>query len=99
MIRVVLPFHLRRLAGIGEGEIELSINGQVTQRAIIDEIENQFPMLKGTIRDHITQTRRPYLRLLACGEDLSHDDPDTPVPQPVANGEKPFLVVGAMSGG
>lgn len=99
MIRVVLPYLLRRLAGIDEVEIELSIEAPVTQRSIIGAVEEHFPMLKGTIRDQVTQIRRPYLRFLACGEDLSHENPDTLVPNPVAKGEEPFHVVGAMSGG
>jgi molybdopterin synthase sulfur carrier subunit len=98
VIRVILPYHLNRLARIN-GEIEISVEGCVTQRSIIDAIEARFPMLRGTIRNHATKARRPYLRFLACGEDLSHESIDALVPKPVADGREPFRVVGAMSGG
>ena len=99
MIRVELPFHLRTLARLGQGEVELEINGPVTQRTVIDAIEARYPMLRGTIRDHVTQKRRPFLRFYACGEDLSHESPDTPLPESVASGTEPYLIIGAIAGG
>ncbi len=99
MIRVELPFHLRTLAKLGSGEVELELNGPVTQRTVIDAIEAQFPMLRGTIRDHDTLKRRPFLRFYACGEDLSHEAPDTPLPDSVATGKEPYLIIGAIAGG
>ncbi len=98
MIRVVLPYHLRSLARVG-GEVTLVVEGRATQRAIIDALEARYPMLKGTIRDHVTQQRRPYLRFFACERDLSHDPLDAEVPEAVALGTEPFLIVGAMAGG
>ena len=98
MIRVVLPAHLRTLAQVN-GEVTLDVTGEVTQRAILAALEERFPMLRGTIRDHVTEKRRPFIRFFACEEDLSHELPDTPVPEAVANGAEPFLVVGAMAGG
>ncbi len=98
MIRVELPAHLRTLAHV-EKEVELQIEDQVTPRKILDALETQYPMLRGTIRDHVTQKRRPFLRFFACGEDLSHDSPDEPVPDAVSSGSEPFLIVGAMAGG
>lgn len=98
MIRVVLPQHLRTLAHVGS-EVQLSIQGPVTQRSILDAVEAQYPMLEGTIRDHITKQRRPFLRFFACGEDLSHESPDAPVPEAVVVGAEPFLVIGAIAGG
>lgn len=98
MIRVVLPAHLRTLARV-DGEVTLDVRGTVTQRAVLDALEATYPMLRGTIRDHVTKKRRPFIRFFACEEDLSHDLPDTPVPEAVANGAEPFLVVGAMAGG
>ena len=98
MIRVVLPFHLRTLAQIA-GEVELEVAGPVTQRTILDALEARYPVLRGTIRDHVTHKRRPYVRFFACAEDLSHGLPDTPLPDKVAAGVEPFLVVGAMAGG
>ena len=98
MIRVVLPQHLRTLAHVGM-EVQVSIRGPVTQRAILDAIEEQYPMLEGTIRDHVTKQRRPFLRFFACGEDLSHESPDAPVPEAVVAGAEPFLVIGAIAGG
>lgn len=98
MIRVVLPQHLRTLAHVGM-EVQVSIQGPVTQRSILDAIEAQYPMLEGTIRDHVTKQRRPFLRFFACGEDLSHESPDTPVPEAVVAGAEPFLVIGAIAGG
>jgi sulfur-carrier protein len=98
MIRVVLPAHLRLLARV-EGEVNLDIEGQVTQRSVLDALEASYPMLRGTIRDHVTQKRRPFVRFFACEQDLSHETPDAPLPQPVATGEEPLLVVGAIAGG
>jgi molybdopterin synthase sulfur carrier subunit len=98
MIRVVLPAHLRTLAHV-EGELKLEVEGQATQRSILDAIEACYPMLRGTIRDHITQQRRPFLRFFACGEDLSHELPDAPLPDAVVSGEEPFFIIGAIAGG
>ena len=98
MIRVVLPAPLLRLARI-EGELRLEVPGEVTQRCIIDAIESGYPMLRGTLRDHVTRKRRDYVRFFACGQDLSHEPPDAPLPEAVAQGTEPFLVVGALSGG
>ena len=98
MIRVVLPQHLRTLAHVGS-EVQVNVPGPVTLRAILDAIEAEYPMLQGTIRDHTTQQRRPFLRFFACGEDLSHESPDAPVPPEVVSGAEPFLVIGAIAGG
>jgi hypothetical protein len=98
MIRVVLPPHLRGLARIS-GEVQLEIAGQPTVRAVVDALEAQYPMLHGTIRDHVTQQRRPFLRFFACEEDLSHESPDTPLPDAVVSGKEPLLIVGAIAGG
>jgi len=98
MIRVTLPFHLRMLAKV-EGEVQLEILGPVTQRSVLDALEDRYPVLKGTIRDHDTLQRRPFLRFFACGEDLTHESPDGPLPEAVAKGEEPFMVVGAIAGG
>ena len=98
MIRVVLPAHLRTLARVND-EVILDIEGEITQRSILNALEARYPMLQGTIRDHVTQKRRPFLRFFACQEDLSHELPDAPVPHDVATGAEPFLVVGAMAGG
>src|SRR5687767_14517559 len=98
MIRVVLPYHLRALAQVG-GEVQLDVAGRVTQRSVLDALEARYPMLRGTIRDHVTQVRRPMLRFFACAEDLSHDSPDVPLPDAVASGAEPFFVVGAVAGG
>ncbi len=98
MIRVVLPQHLRTLAHVGM-EVQVSIEGPITQRSILDAIEAEYPMLEGTIRDHVTKQRRPFLRFFACGEDLSHESPDAPVPDAVSAGTEPFLVIGAIAGG
>ena len=98
MIRVVLPAHLRSLARV-EGEVKLEVEGQATQRSVLDALEARYPMLCGTMRDHVTQKRRPFVRFFACEEDLSHESPDTPLPDAVATGAEPFLVVGAMAGG
>ena len=98
MIRVVLPYHLRTLARV-DGEVSLAVEGQVTQRAIIDALEATYPTLRGTIRDYATQRRRKLVRFFACGEDLSNELPDAPLPDAVATGAEPFLVVGAIAGG
>jgi molybdopterin synthase sulfur carrier subunit len=98
MIRVVLPAHLRKLARV-DREVTLEVEGPVTQRAVLDALEARYPMLRGTIRDHATQRRRPLVRFFACAEDLSHESPDAPLPDAVAAGTEPFLVVGAMAGG
>jgi hypothetical protein len=98
MIRVVLPQHLRTLARVGE-EVELEIEGPPTQRTVLDALEARYPMLRGTIRGHVNQRRRPFVRFFACERDLSHDPPDEPLPEPVATGAEPLLVVGAMAGG
>ena len=98
MIRVALPYHLRTLAKVS-GEVELDIQGAVTQRSVLDALEARYPMLQGTIRDHQTQQRRPFLRFFACEEDLSHESPDAPLPEAVVAGKEPFLVIGAIAGG
>ncbi len=98
MIRVVLPAHLRTLAHVA-GEIALHVEGQVTQRSVLDALEVRYPMLRGTIRDHTTHRRRAFVRFFACEQDLSHEPPDAPLPQAVATGAEPYLVVGAMAGG
>ena len=98
MIRVVLPAHLRTLARVN-GDVELRVDGPVTQRAVLDALEAQFPVLRGTIRDHVTQARRPLVRFFACSEDPSHEPADAPLPQAVSAGEEPFLIVGAIAGG
>jgi sulfur-carrier protein len=97
-IRVVLPFHLRALAHI-TGEVQLDVEPPVTQRSVLDALEARYPMLRGTIRDHVTQKRRAYLRLYGCELDLSHESPDSPLPEAVASGAEPFLIIGAISGG
>jgi sulfur-carrier protein len=98
MIRVVLPAHLRTLARVS-GEVTLNIEGQMTQRVVLDALEVRYPMLRGTIRDHVTLKRRPFVRFFACEQDLSHESPDAPLPDAVATGTEPFLIVGAMAGG
>ena len=98
MIRVELPFHLRTLAQV-QGEVMLEVEGAVTQRTVLDALEACYPVLRGTIRDHDTQKRRAFLRFFACGEDLSHDSPDAPLPHAVATGAEPFMVIGAIAGG
>ena len=98
MIRVALPEHLRRLARV-DGEVQLQVEGPVTQRSVLDAVEATLPMLRGTIRDYGTQRRRPFVRFFACGQDLSHESPDAPLPDAVVAGVEPFLVVGAMAGG
>lgn len=98
MIRVVLPAHLRRLARV-DGEVRLEVDGQVTQRSVLDALEERYPTLRGTIRDHGTLQRRAFVRFFACEEDLSHESPDAPLPDAVAQGTEPFMVIGAMAGG
>ena len=98
MIRVVLPHHLRTLARIGD-EVHVDLNGSATVCAVIDAIEAKYPMLRGTIRDHETQKRRPLVRFFVCGEDVSHDSPDTPLPNAVVSGAEPFFIMGAIAGG
>ncbi len=98
MIRVIIPGHLRTLAHV-ESEVELEVAGEVTQRSILNALEARYPMLSGTIRDHVTQQRRPFLRFFACSEDLSHEPPDAPLPEAVASGAEPFLIIGAIAGG
>ena len=98
MIRVELPAHLRNLARVS-GEVRLEVAGEATQRAIIDALEARYPALRGTIRDQVTQQRRPFVRFFACEEDLSHEPPDAPLPAAVASGAEPFLIVGAIAGG
>jgi len=97
-IRVELPQHLRTLAHVGH-EVEIQVEGPVTQRSVLDAIEERYPMLKGAIRDHTTKQRRAFLRFFACGEDLTHDSPDAPLPEEVVSGKEPFLVIGAIAGG
>ena len=98
MIRVELPQHLRTLAKVGR-EVQLEVAGEVTLRAVLDALESRYPMLRGTIRDHDTQQRRPFLRFFACEEDLSHEPPDKPLPAAVASGKEPLLIIGAIAGG
>ena len=98
MIRIELPYHLRTLARI-DGEVQLDVADPVTQRSVLDALEARYPMLRGTIRDHVTQVRRPMLRFFACNEDLSQEPPDAPLPDAVATGAEPYLVVGAIAGG
>jgi len=98
MIRVVLPAHLRTLARIS-GELELAVEGAATARSVVNALEARYPTLRGTIRDNVTQKRRPYIRFFACEKDLSHDSPDSPLPAAVAAGSEPFLIVGAIAGG
>ena len=98
MIRVILPYHLRNLAHVGH-EVTLEVEGPITQRSVLDALEARYPMLRGTIRDHNTLQRRSFLRFFACEQDLSHEAPDAPLPDPVASGKEPFIVVGAIAGG
>ena len=98
MIRVVLPFHLRTLAGV-DGEVQLEVEGPATLNAVLDALELRYPVLRGAIRDHVTQQRRALVRFFACAQDLSHDSPDAPLPDAVAAGTEPFLIVGAIAGG
>jgi molybdopterin synthase sulfur carrier subunit len=98
MIRVTLPFHLRTLAKV-DGEVTLEVEGLVTQRSVLDALEARYPVLRGTIRDHVTLERRAFLRFFACEEDLTHESPDAPLPEAVATGKEPFMVIGAIAGG
>ncbi len=98
MIRVVLPHHLRTLARVGD-EVQIDLNGSATVRAVLDVLEEKYPMLRGTIRDHVTQQRRPLVRFFACGEDISHEPLDTPLPDAIATGAEPFFIMGAIAGG
>jgi molybdopterin synthase sulfur carrier subunit len=98
MIRVILPHHLRTLAQV-RGDVELEVDSPVTQRSVLDALEARYPMLRGAIRDHVTQQRRPFLRFFACEQDLSHESPDAPLPDAVASGSEPFIVIGAIAGG
>jgi molybdopterin synthase sulfur carrier subunit len=98
MIRVELPYHLRKLAQV-DGEVQLEIEGPVTQRSLLDALEARYPVLRGTIRDHLTRERRAFLRFFACEQDLSHESPDAPLPEAVASGAQPFLIIGAIAGG
>jgi len=98
MIRVLLPYHLRTLARV-DAEVELDVSGPVTQRSVLDALEARYPTLRGTLRDHVTKQRRPFVRFFACEEDLSHESPDAPLPEAVAKGTEPLLVVGAIAGG
>ena len=98
MIRIVLPHHLRTLAKVGD-EVQIDLNGPATVKSILDVLETKYPMLRGTIREHNTLKRRPLVRFFVCGEDISHEPPDTPLPDPIAKGEEPFFVMGAIAGG
>lgn len=98
-VRVALPTHLRTLAGIDHGEVELAVEGPVTQRTVLDALEGRYPALAGTVRDRATDRRRPFVRFFACQEDLSHEPPDAPLPEPVRAGVEPFIVLGAIAGG
>ena len=98
MILVVIPQHLRTLAGVS-GDVELEVGGEVTRRSILDALEARYPMLSGTIREHVTGERRPYLRFFACGEDVTHQPADAPLPQAIASGAEPFYIIGAIAGG
>src|ERR1700751_3069860 len=98
MTRVVLPPHLRTLAHV-DGEVRLEVEALVTQRSVLDALEARYPMLRGTIRDHVTKLRRPMVRFFVCGEDLSHESPDTPLPDAIVKGSEPFLIIGAIAGG
>jgi len=98
VIRVVLPPHLRTLARV-DGDVELDVSATATQRSILDELETRYPMLRGTMRDHVTQLRRPLVRFFACGEDLSHESPDAPLPEAITKGSEPFVIIGAIAGG
>ena len=98
MIQVVLPAHLRSLAGV-KGDVELEIDGAVTRQSILDALEARYPMLRGTIRDHVGGERRPLLRFFACGEDVTHEPPDAPLPEAIASGAEPFYIIGAIAGG
>src|SRR5580692_1600984 len=98
MIRVILPYHLRTLAQVG-AEVQLGVEGPITQRSVLDALEARYPMLRGTVRDHGTLKRRPLLRFWACNEDISHESPDAPLPDAIASGAEPFFIIGAIAGG
>jgi len=98
MIRVAMPAHLRTLAGVS-GDVTVEVDGEVTRRSILDALETQYPMLRGTIREHVSRERRPFLRFFVCGEDITHTSPDTPLPQEIASGAEPFYIIGAIAGG
>ena len=98
MIRVILPHHLRALAKVGD-EVQVDLNGNATVKSLLDALENKYPVLRGTIRDHGTLKRRPLVRFFACGEDISHESPETPLPDAIAKGDEPFFVMGAIAGG
>jgi hypothetical protein len=98
MIRVMLPAHLRTVACVGD-EVNIDVDGAVTQNSVLDALEEAYPMLRGTVRDHATNARRPFIRFFACGEDVSHELPDSPLPDAVANGQEPFMIIGAIAGG
>lgn len=98
MIRVAMPAHLRTLAGVS-GDLTLEVGGEVTRRSILDALETRYPMLRGTIREHVSGERRPFLRFFACGEDVTHNSPDAPLPEEIASGAEPFYVIGAIAGG
>ena len=98
VIRVSMPAHLRTLAGVN-GDVTLEIDGEVTRRSILDALETKYPMLRGTIRAHVSGERRPFLRFFACGEDITHNSPDAPLPEEIASGAEPFYVIGAIAGG
>jgi molybdopterin synthase sulfur carrier subunit len=98
MIRVILPHHLRTLARVGD-EVVVDLDGSATVRAVLDALENKYPMLRGTMRDHVSQQRRPLVRFFVCGEDISHDSPDTPLPDAIARGVEPLFIMGAIAGG
>ena len=98
MIRVAMPAHLRTLAGVS-GDVTVEVDGEVTRRSILDALETQYPMLRGTIREHVSRERRPFLRFFACGEDVTHESPDAPLPQEIASGAEPFYIIGAIAGG
>lgn len=99
MIRVTLPLHLRRLAKVDGSEVTVEVNGEMTQRTVLDALEAKYPMLEGAVRDRSTKRRRSLVRFFACGEDFSNEEPDTPLPDQVMNGEKPFMIVGSIAGG
>ena len=98
IVRITLPAHLRKLAQV-DAEVKVEVAGAVTQRSVLDALEARYPMLRGTIRDHVTQRRRAFVRFFACGEDLSHETPDAPLPEAISSGAEPFMVVGAIAGG
>ncbi len=98
MILVAMPAHLRTLAGV-TGDVTVEVDGEVTRRSILDALETQYPMLRGTIREHVSRERRPFLRFFACGEDVTHNSPDAPLPQEIASGAEPFYIIGAIAGG